>query len=1031
MFCPKCGKELNDTAKFCSGCGEKIIANASPEESAVLESAVLDAPTEPIDPIDPINPIEPMEPAASAESTGIPTGNVMTGTLPTQGTIPTMPTMTAMSAGASAAENAQSTAAAVLPQQNGVQGRAVKPTKSLKKKLIMGGAAVAGVAVVIVGVAGFTFAKADFAHAFMGNKKYSTALMGEQIERVLETPALSAGMASVSASSDADNVTGSLTSAFSQLKKVIPENGAQLEISVDAELSDEVLKDLASELDCDTEQVKKIVEAAKALKLSGGVQFSETGIAAAAAASEGGSELMKVNVLYDAETEAYYVSVPGVSDECLKFADEEAVIDMEALSKSDEADSVKKMLTDVLSKYKDCLSDAEITYGSAEFSIGDVEFKGKMSSAVFEDEKLADMISDVSEEFLDSDFADSLGDVSEIERMVNSLVRGIEDCDSAKLTIENFVTSNNTVAGMRMELEGKKDGDKSKSEFAYLDTKGGIAFSVEADGEKVLELYETKENKSTGKYTVKLNAGGDSGKITIDYENKSEKKMLGQNVTLGDFTMKFSGDAFATEDMPFDKLTVKIADEDGALGYSIGAEQDNNSASLKLVLSEGIPEQIDAETMKISAAYDAMGEADKAKVNEYYTKLLEYMAAQTKESEFCNTVPVYDSTLADYIQATAKRALRERELSQNYAAYDETTGFAANQAAYMIYSSARYIGFNPASTGAVKVKLYYDNDGRLSILDSAGMSALENEILQDLGNLGYKNAYVELLIWPGRGPLCGVNVVMTDNSSNIPDGLPDAYSFLDREFKWGTDEDVGFVGSFAVGAYPRLANGEGGNTKTADEKVAAAVKTYSADAEKAAGAMSQYTGLTFTEGKTSYIDFSISNGTWRYHTSGGARINGSSADVSAYLTENVGAIEAMNVCFYFEGSKLVGTVASGGYYYSYFAVDDFKRGSTEKWSYMDGVISGNVVGTYPNLTKMTSLPQEYLDAMTGTWVNGSNAVTITADDLKNISFSFNRSGASITNVYVQTANRDIGNFYFYPNNSEPYISDGWYKYTKQ
>jgi len=1013
MFCPKCGKELIDTAKFCSGCGEKIIANASPGENVVL-----DAPIEPI--------------TSTAPTGSVSTGNVITGTLPSQGTISTMPAETLVTGEADASSPAESvqTATAVLPQQDVVQGSTAKPTKSLKKKLIMGGAAVAGVAIVGVGVAGFTFAKADFAHAFMGNKNYTTALMGQQIEKVLETPALSAGMASVNANPDTDSVTGSMISALSQLKTSIPESGAQLEIGVDADLSDNTLEEFAKEIDCKPEQTKKIIEALGTLKISGGVQFSETGIAATAAASEGGSELLKVNVLYDDETEAYYVSVPAVSDECLMFADEKAVIDMEALNEGTQDDSVKEMLTDVLSKYKDCLRDAEITYGRAEFSIGDVEFSGKMSSAVFEDDKLADMISDVSEEFLDSEFADSLGDISKIQKMVDTLVNGIENCDSATLTIENFVNSNNSVAGLHLELEGKKYGEKEKYEFAYLDTKDGIALSLEADGEKVLELYETKDSKSAGKYTIKLNVGGESGKITIDYENKSDKKLLGKNVTLGDFTMKFSGDMYDTEDMPFDKLTVKISDEDGALGYSIGAKKGSDSMSLKLALSEGLSEQINAETMKISAAYDANGEADKSKVNDYYTKLLEYMADKTKDSEFFNSVPVYDRTLADELQATAKRALRERELVQNYAAYNEKTVYNANTAATQICYAVRYINFNTAS-GAAKVKLYYDKDGIVSILDSAGMSNLENEILGKLGGFEYKNAYVEIAVWPGRGPVCGVNVVMTDDSANIPENLPDAYNFLDRQYKWGSDEDVNFVESFAVGVYPKLANGEGGDTKAADNKLAVSVKAYNADAEKAAKAMSEYTGLTFTEGKTSYIDFLITDGTWKYYTSGGGRINGSSTDVAAYLTENVGAVGAKHVCFYYEGSNLIGEIASdSSYYYSYFAVEDFKRGSTEIWSYMDGIVSGDVVGTYPSLTKLTSVPQEYFDAMVGTWVYGDDTVTLTADNLKNSSFSFNRSGASVTNIYIQSADKG-GNFYFYPNNGEPYISDGWHKYTKQ
>ncbi|MDD5389955.1 MAG: DUF805 domain-containing protein [Gallionellaceae bacterium] len=40
MFCPKCGKENSDGAKFCSGCGANIEILASPNHATAFASAV-------------------------------------------------------------------------------------------------------------------------------------------------------------------------------------------------------------------------------------------------------------------------------------------------------------------------------------------------------------------------------------------------------------------------------------------------------------------------------------------------------------------------------------------------------------------------------------------------------------------------------------------------------------------------------------------------------------------------------------------------------------------------------------------------------------------------------------------------------------------------------------------------------------------------------------------------------------------------------------------------------------------------------
>lgn len=1018
MFCPKCGKELNENAKFCAGCGEPISQIASPEN--VSEN---------------VSPAEPVEPAQSA-AYSVPVGNVVTGTLPVQNSAPAEPAAPAETASPAepaspvsetVAQESTATATATLPEMpSAVQGSVIKPEKqpkSMKKMLIGVGAAAVGVVVVGVGVAGFTCAKADFAHLFMGNKKYAASLMGKQAEQIVNSPALSAGMINVSDSEEGetDSTTKQLLATLKSLKSVVPAEGAEITVSMSADLSDDSLESFANKLGLDKDTAKEMLEAARSLKLSGGVKFSENGIAASAAGKENGEELLKVNAFYDADTKAYYLSFPGVSDECLKFEDEDAVIDMEELNSKSDDKAAKDMLTDVISKYKDSLDDAEITYGKGTFSIGDVEFKGKVSTVTFEDNKLADMISDVSEAFLDSDYAESLGDTTAVQKSIDNLAKSCEDNDT-KLVIENFVNSNNSIAGMRMEFTVKENGEKRNAEIAYLTTKDGIAFVFEVDGVKYLEFSQEKENKTTGKFTAKLSNGRRNGKITVDYENMKQTKMFGQNVVLGEFTAKFSGELFTSNDeQSIDKITVNITDEDGNLNYSVGIKTGDDTVSFKMVLTGSLSETIDAETMKISGAISS---DDSVKVNALLDDIINTLSENLNKSELFG-VEKDGVTLGDALMAQAKREMRERQLVQNYSDYSTKTVSQANSIASQVYSAARSINYPINSRESVKVKLYYDKDGKLNILDNAGMSSIDNTIMEYLGAREYKNAYIEIYVWAGRGPVCGVNVVMTDNSANLPANLPDAYSFLDKQYNWGTDEDVNYSGAFVVGAYPRLANGEGGATKENDEKLLAAVKSYNADAQKAAQAMSEYTGLTFAEGN-SYLSFTVNNGTWKYYTYGGKRINGSSTDLGNFMTGKVGEISANYVCIYFENGTVVGAIASNKNYNNNFAVDDFKNGSTELWTFADGVVSSSiVVGTSPSLKKSESIPQNLISEMSGVWKtrDGSDSLTITSDMLSNCkSFKMSRGAATITSINVTLGDGTQFTYYRSSNSQNIYCS---------
>lgn len=62
MFCPNCGNQIADNAKFCSACGSPIAQAAAPAEPA--------KPVEPVAPVEfaqPVVPVEPVIPAAPAQ----------------------------------------------------------------------------------------------------------------------------------------------------------------------------------------------------------------------------------------------------------------------------------------------------------------------------------------------------------------------------------------------------------------------------------------------------------------------------------------------------------------------------------------------------------------------------------------------------------------------------------------------------------------------------------------------------------------------------------------------------------------------------------------------------------------------------------------------------------------------------------------------------------------------------------------------------------------------------------------------------
>lgn len=1021
MICPNCGKEASEGAKFCLDCGTKLEASAPAQSVPTPANSV---PT-------------PVEAPAAVESipTPAPAENVSGGAV----TMEKMPQAQEFSA------------------DEPIKGTALKPEKSGSKKGKIIGASVAAAAALLVGggALGWTFGRANIIHTFLGDQKYAASVAQKQLDALADSPvqgmlvsavgtpvAMSSANSSSSSSMDGEDLdepsfdlSPVLTSLASSVKDMVPDKGVTVDYNAKLIFSDELLESMADDMDMEKEKAKELIDAIGDLHFGGSLKFTEEGIALASQYTENGNDLLKLCAYYDDETKAYYLALPNASDKSLKFCDKAFEIDMDAVySAKSGNDDYKKMLRDISDAYSKNLKNAELSYETEEVSIGEVSFNGKVISAKFEGEELADLLRDVGDAILESDFIDSLGaDLSDFKDDIEDAADALEDGDvKASLKIDFMMNANNSVAGTRAVFEVRNSrGDKETTSVVYLNTKSGVAMSVKADGTEQIRMVQEQETKTSGKYVITVNDGSDKVKLTVKYEELSMKKVLGEQRVLGKFSFTLPeefGEAEIVDGFVVDKFEVEISEDGGALVYSFKiSDKNKSSVSMKFAISEGVSDDINADSMHVNNAIDAVN--DPEAVSDYGTEVLEYLANQWSNSKFMNAIPVDDEmTVAEMLKLELDRMNREKLLVKNYKDYNDSTVRNANRMASGINSAVRSTLNNVSlpSKNPVTVKGYFDSNGKFTVTDNGGISGVDTLLGDKLNGLNsdYKNAHVEFLLWSGRGPLVGVSVTMTDDNGNLPAALPGHYNFLDKKYPWGTAEDVNYSGAFVVGAYPTLANGEGGDTEAKDKEDARKISEYNSYARSAYDAFNQFLANKGSSYNGSgYLYFSANSGDWSL-SAASPRSFTPSVDVSelcSYMKSSVSGFDRGYVFIYFSDKKVMGAAVSDSYI-SGINAGQFNLGMTGTWSYMDGLNSGkNVIGTYPVLPALgDKLPDSVMNELAGTWTvnRGSDTVTFTRDQLSDLqSLSLTTSAFNLVLSNGDRINYYYDSGYIYYNNT--------------
>lgn len=607
-------------------------------------------------------------------------------------------------------------------------------------------------------------------------------------------------------------------------------------------------------------------------------------------------------------------------------------------------------------------------------------------------------LSAISEISDNAEFAFGKPDVGGFNgKMMTVILRGqvvrelmkVDFAESSVLTIKYYINNNNTLAGSRYTLVS----DRGEAELFWLDNpKSGFSmFAKNENGE--LKLLQEKTSDTGGRLVITRNSGS-SRTFTVEYTDFERKNLFGKDLILGKFTCSDINGEFKIGNAVLDSVTLEFRDNNGAL--DVTAELSSNGA--KFTVNAKITSGCESAKIDTSHALDVKT-LETADRNKIFTSVTEHYLPTWSASQFMNSVKYDGQQLRGIIELQYNIINRERVVKENYAGYDSDTLSESENYARRIYlGTAVYSDqitlYNPSPT---IVKLYYDKDGKFYVIEN---TALSDVLIDNFSKNEMKSAYVEITLRKGEknNGLCGVTVIRTDDKSKIPSNLPSVYNYLDTEFAWGGENNVGYIGAFAAGTFPKLnnvASGKGGDAETAYNKLFSSVSDYDKIAEKTLVAFKDFisdNNLSVGSGGNRTVLFKAdANGNWNLSST--ARwLLGNEYALEKYMSEQVSNAKNKYIYVYIDknGNAAAASVSDKD---TSLSVPMFTVGETTWWSVCEGNFDGDIIGTYPKLRGFSgTFSDSVKSALKGKWKQGNNLVTISDDNLSHVKTVVPNSG---------------------------------------
>ena len=1027
MICKNCNNPIDDGARFCGFCGAKVEDEvpvmAAAEPTPAMTEPTPAAPVYTAEPAAPVYTAEPAAPAYTAEPT--PAAPVYTAE-PT----PAAPVFTAEPAAAAPAAAVAKKKVRIVP-------------------III---AAAAAILVIAGVLIFFFGRSAIMRMFMGEPRYAISLVTDYadslktndplISMLADNGTKSAGTAAdllssivprISQSGSSDPITTVLDGG-KQLNSVIGGlSGAQgigIDLSADVSLD----KALTEYLNQGNEGfINAILNVINSTEISASAKSGDSS-QAAFSIKTGGSDLISANVYMDESGNAY-VNVPGILDKPILI--KSAISDDIDADGDDDAAPAEKFVVDekklseiynkIIKAWEESYKDAEFSYEDAEYSVGDSEsektFKGTRVSVTLSQEDVCTLLIDIVGVIDDDSYCEEVAaafgmDADDFHDVLDNVITSIEDVMdnddlSLKVTVDSYVTVDNTPCGVEVSVSYKQYGEKCSMGFSCLSAGENTSVSATMNKIKLFELVSTKKDNSSGileaevntSFTVKKPVG-----VKIAYENLGKQQLFGSDVLTGKFEFSLNVKSmkdelsyrnFWVQDTEYDmysilsksKLTVESAKEGDGIRFSLGADINKLGKGTLNVTLRPVSENVAAAPANAADVYD-VSEITGSENLEMQLSALNYIKNKVEGSEDIAAVLSGIGYSSYSINSQIESLEANKEFYRHYSAYDPyNSGRTAAEWAGCLCSDIFY-GDNCLSYDEMKgreftVKLWFDKDGKLTVMDNDDFDYNWSSVFPT----GiYKNMYAEACV--ENGICVGITTVLTDDPSDLPSVLPNYFNFYDKLFMfdsslyWDYSQSAGAKDGFVIGAYPSLDIGESTTEKELNEKIAL-IDDYNAYAKKVYDTfdkfMKSHGASVDPSFNTSYL-YLI-----RISNNGAVNINSSNINaldvlftkpLSEYSEQLLAALapdsdlKNVTATVIFSDGKILGVTVNEGDYYDNCINDmSFRLGGTQKWSFADGIVFNSdygesyVLGTYPLLPSIDNETaiNNALELFAGTW----------------------------------------------------------------
>lgn len=605
-FCGKCGLELRQGAKFCAVCGAPAagVGDIRPNQNdgATFGGGAMSA-------------VSLAKPSASDDLVAA----MNTASAPTPSTFvptPSNDTNSGFSSGfGSSGYSSTAPAPAFIPESPvtpaapfgnatdnpfGDMGAASVVATPIKKKsgAKVGIIIAAVVAVLVAAAAIFFFTnKATALSLIMGKPGYATMVEGNSIKAAtekLDLPAVSNGiksassvistMAAISDDYAIDDIMGmsntasarmfhsaapmmSLTSgsAFDEgvdLESIINAyyelmmntygvNSVNATLGVNIDLSDSV----KNMLDSDTDEILKLVNG---MTFTTSVTSSEDKLAASMGA-QSGSSVINAKTVFTKDGD-FYLVLPFISEQGLKVklptttasAPREEIKPLELDDKEIER-IIGELVEIYLAEYKESAIEME----NGELSAAGLTATGKLITAEFSGDDLADLFNKLVEHFANDEyfteklvnFANECGADTTAEEYREALLEDLhaDMDDSDKLIISTIIDNNGNVLAKSFKAV---DGDENVK-LTYVDSKEQFTLEISEDGRTIVSLVHDITSEKDGTVTVKCTDGGDgSFTVKMTYADAETAKFCGNDTFVGKYTFGIELPSDFTDEVP-------------------------------------------------------------------------------------------------------------------------------------------------------------------------------------------------------------------------------------------------------------------------------------------------------------------------------------------------------------------------------------------------------------------------------------------------------------------------------------------------